>query len=179
MCILNDNTSYEESLGESYNDILLIKLISFKNNYENQIENYLKNIYNIDQDLKLFLEKTELYEVDQIMLNWYFSEAESVFEKFSMDMLINDITEKSYLQINDIIEGLTRVFDILWRREKEDKLNDVYKWIMDVPYLLQKKIGEIQLEKRLQEKNRTSINYHQNSYENFHEFIEGDMILVA
>lgn len=173
----------EGIIEEGYNDLLLTKIIRFKNSYEGQIEKYLNKIYCTDKDLKLFWAKLydDLYEVDKIMLDWYFDEAESIFEKLSQDMLVSDITEKSYLQVKGIIEGLEEIFDILWNRNTKDKMDAIYNWIMDVPYLLLTKIEQIGVTKKIkiQEDIDFDIKYNQNSYENFDEMLEGDKIFAA
>lgn len=172
---------FEGAIAESYNDILLTEIIDFKNNYEKQIEKYLNKIYSTNKDFNLFLDEMyrDLYEADKIMLDWYFNEGEIIFEKLGQDILLSDIEEKLYIQINNIIKGLTKIFNILWERNKEDRMDDIYKWIMDVPYLLLNKIEQVGVEKRMQENIEISIEYNQNDYEEFDFPIEENTILAA
>ena len=58
-------------------------------------------------------------------------------------------------------------------------MDDIYKWIMDVPYLLLNKIEQVGVEKRMQENIEISIEYNQNDYEEFDFPIEENTILAA
>ena len=142
---MNAMNKNKNNKAKSYNDILLIEVIDFEKSYTKQIQKYLNKRYSTNKDFNLFLDEMYgvLHETDKIMLDWYFNEGENIFKKIKQRILSSDIEEKLYIQINSIIKGLTRIFDVLWEKNKEDRMDVVYKWIMDVPYSLLNKIEQL------------------------------------
>ncbi len=160
------HTKIKVSVNENYNELLLVELINFKKNYEKQLEKYFNEIYLSNKDLKDFLEdELYLYEMDRVILNWYYNESKDIFENLIQDMLLNDIIEETYIQITSILEGLIRIFNILWERDPENRMNDIYNWLMEVPYILSKKIGQILVQGKVKEDSKLNVKYNQNTYD--------------
>ncbi len=163
---LKIHTKIKAPVNENYNELLLVELISFKKSYEKQLEKYFNEIYLSNKDLKSFLEdEFHLYEMDRVILNWYYNESKYIFENLIQDMLLNNIAEETYIQITGILEGLMKVFNILWERDSKDRMNDIYNWLMEVPYILSKKIGQVLVQGKVKEDNKLNVKYNQNTYD--------------
>lgn len=151
---------YEDNLN-NINNIIYEEFINFKYNYKYQIERYFKLIYSKDISIdSIYNIDIEFYSVDKKLLDWYFNKGQDILNEVENRLLINSINNEQYIQIKNAINGLLKLFRIIWERESKDKLQDIYKLILDTPLILLKRVKQIIVEEKIKSK-KVSIDYWQ------------------
>ncbi|SHH44223.1 hypothetical protein SAMN02745135_00819 [Caloranaerobacter azorensis DSM 13643] len=148
---------------DNFNNIIYGEFIKFRYNYRYQIEKYLKLIYfkNISIDsIHNNVDIEIIYDIDRKLLDWYFTKGQDVLNEIENKLLTNSINSEQYTQIENAINGLLKLFNIIWERESKDKLQDIYKLILDAPLILLKRVKQIVGNEKIK-KEKVDINYWQ------------------
>jgi hypothetical protein len=105
----------------------------------NQIETTKDLMVNFFTDLD-DLDREYLKELYTDCLKWYLEEGNVLFYNFKRN-LPQFIQGKQFRDLKDSMEGLKRRWsDLQGDIESIDEFEDVYNWLLDLPYLLEKRL---------------------------------------
>jgi hypothetical protein len=96
-------------------------------------EDYLPNIE--IEDLMYF------EELESDCKEWYLNEGKEIFEKFELSLTPFFVKNKQLEELQDGISRLKKRWEVLYSSvENIEEFEDIFNWLLELPYLLEKRL---------------------------------------